>query len=466
MRKSNFILFLTLLLLLSVQGTGQTVTLSYQDFLRHVEESHPSSIRSENLQRFGEAQLRSAQGNFDPQVSGSYDQKFFKGIDYYTYSEAEVKQQLFTSQYLKAGWEYGSGNFLDPERTTATYGLPFLGLEVGLLQGMMIDKNRAEVMKARAYVDYYSAERNSVLNKLFFEASGNYFEWVFHNRKLSLTRFFLELADQRLKGIEALANIGERAAMDTVEAAIFLQTRQLDYQNAQIDIQKSVNELSSFNWIGDQPSPVLAEYQPSDSLDSYYNKVKQNLAGMLLDSMDNPMVNKLSSFQKVLDVEVRLSKEYIKPKLNVNYNLLSTDATLFSNTLTTNNYKWGVNFSVPLYLRKSRNDFKLAKLNSRNNNLELNTLKNELYYKVQAIVASIRLLDEQIINADRSARYSKNLVEAERLKFINGESSLFLLNARESKWLETELKLAEYKLKYIQSYLYLVYLKGSRKYAI
>lgn len=460
--KSAFILILSLL----TANVRAQSKLSYGDFLRNVSENHPAAIRSENLKRFGEVQLRASQGNFDPQVYGSYDNKFFKNIEYYTYSEAEVKQQIYSAQYIKAGYEYGSGTFIDPERLTATYGLPFVGVELGLLQGMMIDKNRAEVMKARAYVDYYAAERNNLLNKLYYEASLNYFDWVFNVKKLSLNGYFLSLADQRLQGIDALAKIGERAAMDTIEAAIFLQARQIDYQNAMIDIQKSVNDLSSFNWIGEQPAAILSDFAPDDSLDIYYDKVVQKISQAILDTIDNPVINKFTSFQRVLDVDVRLKREYIKPKLNVSYNILSSDPTIFTGTLTTNNYKWGLNFAVPLYLRQSRNEYRLSKITSRNNSLELANVRTELQYKISANLASIQLLSEQIINADRSARYSKALVEAERLKFENGESSLFLLNTRESKWLESELKLAEYKLKYIQLYFQLVYLKGQRKYAV
>ena len=75
-------------------------------------------------------------------------------------------------------------------------------------------------------------------------------------------------------------------------------------------------------------------------------------------------------------------------------------------------------------------------------------------------------MSQQLQNADRSAKYSKQLVEAERLKFENGESSLFLLNTRENKWLETELKLAEYKLKFIKTVLNIIYLNGNLDYKL
>jgi hypothetical protein len=77
---------------------------------------------------------------------------------------------------------------------------------------------------------------------------------------------------------------------------------------------------------------------------------------------------------------------------------------------------------------------------------------------------NLSVIAGQVVNAERSALYSKQLVNAEKLKFENGESSLFMLNTRESKWLESELKLAEYKLKFMKAYLSIIYLKGNLNY--
>jgi len=56
-------------------------------------------------------------------------------------------------------------------------------------------------------------------------------------------------------------------------------------------------------------------------------------------------------------------------------------------------------------------------------------------------------------------------LDAEQLKFDNGESNLFMLNQRENKVLESEIKLAEFKLKYIVAVLNLIYLNGSLNYS-
>jgi hypothetical protein len=274
-------------------------------------------------------------------------------------------------------------------------------------------------------------------------------------------------AKQRLLGIEALAGIGERAPVDTIEAAIFYQTRLLDFQSALIGNQKSINELSMYNWTSNGASSQFNNYQSTDSLDGFFEKTKTLLTKFLNPSVvSNPVILKYNSFQKVLEIDNRLKKEMIKPILNVKYNFLSDNYTSFNPAFSNNNYKWGVNLSFPLLLRNPVNEYKMARIISRNNNFELSNKTNELEFKTNILKQTIAILSQQLQNADRSAKYSKQLVEAERLKFENGESSLFLLNTRENKWLETELKLAEYKLKFIKTVLNIIYLNGNLDYKL
>ena len=462
----NSIIF-CVLIFLSFQLRSQTSNvLSYEDYLKNVLENNPISKRAENIKQYGELQYNAAKGNFDPTINGSYDNKFFNNSNYYSVLSSGVKIPLFTAQNLKVGYEYGVGANINPEQYTSSYGLPYVGIEVGLLQGLVIDYRRAEVLKSKEYINYYSAEKNVQLNGLLFESSLKYFDWLFSLKQVSLNNYFLNLARQRLIGIESLASVGERASVDTIEAAIFYQSRLLDLQSSEIESQKQNNDLASFNWQINRASYNVT-YKPLDSLDSYFERVKGGLVRRLYqDSLSNPILAKYNSLQNVLAIDNKVKREMIKPKLNVNYNLLSYNPNSYSPVYSQNNYKWGIDFSLPILLRKSINEYKMSKLNFQNNSLELSNKSNELDFKINALKQNISILAEQLQNAKRSVKYNRQLVEAEKLKFNNGESSLFILNARESKWLESELKLAEYELKFIKTVLNVIYLQGNLNYTI
>ena len=463
----RIILFYFIFLSASVNFAQITLLPGYNDFISGILQNNPLAKRANNEKKYADLQLRAARGNYDPIVSGNYDQKQFNGSNYFTTLSSEIKQPIFTNQYLKFGYDYGIGQNVNPEAYTTTQGLPYLGLEVGFLQGLVIDKRRAEVLKAKEYINYFTAEQQIQLNNLLFESSQRYFEWLFSAKQIALNNYFMDAARKRLKGIEALATVGEKATVDTVEAAIFYQTRLLDLQNALMENLKNSNDLSSFIWQNDNPSLLNNNYQVIDSLEIYYNKAKSALAENLnLVNIQNPILSKYNALQNVLNVEVRLKKEMIKPILNVKYNFLSNSTSAINPQFSNNNYKWGLNMSFPLLLRNSTNDYKMAKVISQNNSLELSNKTNELSFKVNALQQTISILAQQLLNAERSVSYSKLLLEAEKLKFDNGESSLFMLNTRENKLLETELKLAEYKLKFIKTVLNIIYLNGNLNYKL
>jgi outer membrane protein TolC len=275
----------------------------------------------------------------------------------------------------------------------------------------------------------------------------------------------MQVAKQRLLGIEALASIGEKAAVDTVEAAIFYQTRLMDLQSALIDNQKTANEMTSFNWQITGPALFTDSLIASDSLEMYFTKAKTLLRTSLYQTAPtNPILSKYGALQKVLEIDNRLKREMIKPNLNLKFNFLSDNANPNAQMVSSNNYKVGANLSFPLLLRNPNNEYKLSKVLTQNNNLELSNKTNELNFKINALRKTIDILLQQLENAARTATYSKTLEEAEKMKFLNGESTLFMLNTRENKWLESEIKLAEYKLKFIKTILNWIYLNGDLNY--
>lgn len=438
---------------------------NYNSFLSSVKELNPLAARAANSSSYGKAQLKAAKGNYDPQLLSKSESKQFNAYNYFTSVNTELKQPLFTSQYLVAGYQYGQGIYLDPERSTPLIGLPYIGLEASLLQGLIFDKRRAELIKAKHYSNYFDAEQKVILNDLLFQASNAYVEALYTKKINELLGYFANLANQRLKAISDLSLAGEKPTIDTIEAAIFLQGRMLDKQSAEIEFVKNINEL--FTLTSSSYSAGISSVKLSDSIEIVYSQALQYIQRAILNEQNtNPIISQYLAKQKVLETEKKLKREMIKPVLDLKYNFLNTSNDIISPGFNTSNYKWGATFSLPLFLRKPRNEYKMSIFDAKNNELETINKQNQIQFKRKYILEAIGITAGQIVNAERSSAFSKLLVEAERLKFNNGESSLFLLNARENKWLETELKLAEYKLKFIKSFIELTYINGDLKYEL
>ncbi len=446
---------------ISLIGYGQIT--DYNSFILFVKQQNVLAKKANNNNAYGKYQLKASRGNFDPILNSSVENKYFAGKDYITVGNAELKQQIYTSQYIKFGYQYGQGMFVNPENYTPVAGIPYVGLQASVLQGLLFDKNRAEVIKSKHYADYFSAEEKIQLNDLLFTSANTYFDYLYAKKINDLYTYFNNLAQQRLQGINDLVYAGERPAVDTIEASIFLQSRILDRKSGELELNKRYTELMVFK---QTDQSAIRDVVVTDSMDAVYFSAKKSLITMLNKNSTNPIIAQYAAKQKVLETEARLKREMIKPILDLNYNFLNNSSSNQSPALGINNYKWGATFSLPLYLRKPRFEYKMANLIAENNQLELINKQNQIDYKRDYILQAIQILTQQITNAEKSAAYSKLLLEAERLKFKNGESSLFLLNSREQKWLESELKLAEYKLKFLKTFTELVYINGTIEYEL
>ena len=443
-------------------------SLDYSTYIANVKKNHPLIKRAQNVAQIGNAQLQSARGNYDPTLATNYDNKYYSGKNYYSILNSEIKQPIFTNQYLKAGYEYGQGANISPEETTSAYGLGYIGIEASLLQGLVIDKRRAEVLKAQQYKAISAAEQKQLTNAILFDASVNYAEWLYAQRVLNVFAYFNTLANERLVAIKQLTLSGERSGVDTTEASMLAQQRLLEYLSASVENQKKIADVATSNWQSDRADVFSLALKSTDSLSKLLTDLRLKMMAELNGSTtNNPLIEQYIAKQKLLQVEKRYKAELIKPKLDVKYNFLTTSSpTNFSATLSTNNYKWGATLSFPLLLRTSIAELKIAKLNLQNTTYELDNKQNELQNKIALTTNAIAIVAKQLTTATSTVAYSKAMVMAEKIKFDNGESSLFLINTRENKWLESELKLIEYQQKYTKHIFSLIYLKGNLNYEL
>jgi outer membrane protein TolC len=121
--------------------------------------------------------------------------------------------------------------------------------------------------------------------------------------------------------------------------------------------------------------------------------------------------------------------------------------------ISPNNNKIGVQFEMPLLYRKERGDLQLAKLKVQDGQLDY--VNNRMY-----LSSKIRQAQNEVLNAQiqleiysQTVVDSKQLFDAERTMFDEGESSLFLVNARELSYIQAKLKYIEVLSKYQQALL-------------
>ena len=427
----------------SAQGfaTAKTQILTFEEYLGYVKQHHPLIKQAELTLSIGEANLLKARGGFDPKFEVDYDRKKFKGTEYYDQFNATFKIPTWYGVEFKANFEENTGQFLNPNLTVPDGGLYSAGVSFSLAQGFLINERMATLKKARFFEQQTKADRDLLVNNLIYEASVAYFNWIEAVNEQLIYETFLENASNRFKAVERSVAEGDKAAIDITEAHIIAQNRTLDLEAAKLKRQKASLAVSNFLWLNGIPLEIQESVEPviptQEILDRSLTLVGITDPKLLVEN--HPKLLSLDAKIDGLEVDRSLKRNKLLPKVNLQYNFLSPEYDKL-NSFNTANYKVYTDFSFPIFLRKERGDLKLANLKVHDATFERVSAALNLQNKIEATSAEISSLEKQnTLIADIIIDYEK-LVKAEERKFFLGESSLFLINSREQKLIDAQLK--------------------------
>ena len=127
----------------------------------------------------------------------------------------------------------------------------------------------------------------------------------------------------------------------------------------------------------------------------------------------------------------------------------------------TNNHKFAITLNQPLFIRKERGKLNQVRLKQLGTQYERQQIGREITNTVQAAFNEVKTLSQQIATQQDANRNQEVLVSAEQRKFDIGESSIFLVNTRESKLIDMRIKLESLRAKYEKAIATLVYAAGS-----
>ncbi|NND32653.1 MAG: TolC family protein [Saprospiraceae bacterium] len=431
----------------STHGQIDSTILTYREFMDNVIRFHPLSRKADLKSRMAEAEWLSARGNLDPVITSGWNEKNFDDKLYYR--QFQGKLQIPISRFgvdFVTGYENSDGTFLNPEYSTGTNGLWNAGVEVDVLQGLIVNERRIALDQARIFQDLAENERQIMLNQLLYEASIQYLQWQqFDAFRITLIEN-LELAINYLENTKQSFLNGEKTAMDTLEANILFQDASISLQKNEALLLKARQQLENFLWFNDMPVTLQPDTQPETSGNGLF------VQSINLDNeravVNNPII--LAADNKITqnEIEQRLKREKLKPKFKIKYNpLLATSDAGLSPTFSAADFKWGFDFSFPLLLRSERADVQRGAIKIQELVLDRENKRNELENKLDATLQQQEILAGQLQLLQENVAGYRLLLEGENEKFRLGESSVFLLNKRQEKYIDGQLKLIELRLK-------------------
>jgi len=438
----NLIFGLLFIVFGSSFGQESLTELSLSEYLGYVKSYHPLVKQANLLITESEAKLLKSRGAFDPKFEVDYDRKQFKDSEYFDKLNSTFKIPTWYGIEFKANFENNEGAFLNPEANVPEDGLYSLGVSVSLARGLLINERMAMLKQAKLFTKQAKVDRQLMVNNILFEASITYFNWLKAYNEKKLYESFLNNAAIRLDGIKQSFESGERPAIDTLEAGITLNSRKLELEKARITYIKSSLALSNYLWLQDNTpvelqDNVIPDVNTSQIVEDALDITQFDMDSLSLDN--HPKIQSVGYKLRSLELERRLKLNDLLPKVDLQYNFLSPTIDQMRSFNTTT-YKSGLNISFPLFLRKERGELKLAKLKFDNLEFEIQGTRVTLKNKIDAINQELRSFENQTDFTNTIVSDYETMLAAEERKFFLGESSLFLVNSRESQLINAKLK--------------------------
>jgi outer membrane protein TolC len=428
---------------LSSLCTAAQQPMTLEEFLGAVRAYHPIAKQAAIGVEIARAEVTSARGAFDPVLQNNISRKELGGLLYYDHQLSEVRIPTWYGVDIVAGIETLSGQRTPNADTKGNSS--YVGFSVPVAKGLLMDRRRADLQQAKIFQDLSVQEQRAILNDLLYDAARAYWNWWQQYQVQLLFRQAIQNAVERLRLVRTAFQIGERPAIDTVEALAQLQSFQLMEQEINLGFANTQLDVTVFLWQQNGEAYTLPQAV-----------VPQGASPLMIEAMQpekllqqvqlHPELQQYRFKLEALQVERRLKFQSLLPSVYLKYNQLNKSHDLtktFSSPWLENNYRYGLSVGLPIRLSEGRGEYRKAKLKIEQTEWQQLNKRVSLETKLRQYFNEWRQLGQQIQLQQQAIASYAQLQRGEEIRFQNGESSLFLINSREQKTIEARQKLIE-----------------------
>ncbi len=426
-----------LVMVLPVKAYADPGALELDDVLESVRARHPLLEAARTAVERADGQVLAAAGAFDPRlrlrgsdvVSGYYDQRTLDG-------ELSVLTTLWGAIPF-VGWRLGQGAFpvYDGKAETLELGEVRAGISVPLLQGGRIDRARGERRKAELGRGVARAEVNQRELVVQRVAALAYFDWVAAAHRLGVRQAQFELARTRAAQLELAVTRGSRPAIDVVDNARLVASREALVVAARRDVRRTSLEVS-LHLRAPDGSPIIPSAEPLPSLEPLApaGPLDTDLEAARSRALEQaPRIAELARREQIIATDQDVARNAILPRLDLSIlavrGLGANDSALPDRSETS--IAVGATFEVPIGMRAARGALQIANADQRRLRAERRFLIDQITADVAASQAELAAARERAELVIRGAELAEQVAAAERTRFDRGDSNLLSVNLRE-----------------------------------
>lgn len=377
-------------------------------------------------------ELSSARGSFDHKlvfksrnkIEDKYDNQYF---------EAYLQRQTpYYGLGLVAGHRQGVGTFApyDGKYATSGAGEIFAGLTFPLLRGFLTDEARLNLELSQIEKSIRSAELELKKNLYVHKGLSLYYKWLYTNKKLKIRGEVLKLAEDRQSMLQKKFEAGDIERLKLTDNQRSITKRRDELAKTQLEWQETKTQLELYYRDSNGLPVVLgSEVLPEEKINSIPVLISEAVLPQL----------------KILEQELNFKKAerdfYKQSKLpGLNVELLGAKELSSNEPYDPNRLEVAVKFDFPLENRKGKGktvatEYKYQAL-LKQRDYTLQSIRQQLNFLTEALKTS-KLRWE--ITTDEF-KMTSTLADAERKRWRQGASDLYIVGLREQDMAEADIK--------------------------
>lgn len=445
MRSKLFFSILFIFYGLTVSAQQQE-ELSFEAFKTLLKKYHPIAQQASLIVENAQQEIRMARAPFDPKISYQNKQKTFTGKDYYNYQNVNLSVPTWLGIDLKAGYENNTGQFVNNEITLGnSY---YVGGELNLTKGIYMNERRAALQQAKLMRTGSEQERKLILNQLYYDAYQAYFKWLKEYIKFQTYSTIYALNETRYVQIKNTWQLGNAPAIDTIEARSQLQQFQILKNKSYINWREEGIKLSKHVWDSLAYSQLVqAVFIPDTTALQQLSFNDSSQQYWLAQSIAHPELALNDLKLEMLRIKQKLYVQELLPDVGIGAYALQNDFSNLGTTINGNN-RFGINVSLPLRLSKGRASVQLNKNQMLGTRFKRDFTQRKIQNQVLFQLNEINITQSQLELYNNYVANVRKLYEAENIKYGLGSSTVFLINSRENKFLDAQIKRLENTIEY------------------
>jgi outer membrane protein TolC len=444
---------------LQAQST-RTAPLTIEEVLARIELTHPL-LRATGLERVqARAKILKALGAWEPKVRNEVE--FDR---YQTYNLTNVTgapnhlssgyNDIFVKLGHPWGWELFVGlrnvfgdaatlqgdNRFSPARNVQSPAvaipqdlqlfypqqMALIGGKFNLLRGFMVNEENAQFQQAELAGPQAEIKVAQKRQDLYLAGAVQYWDWQVAVKQADVVKRALAVAEERYRMVEGRAKAGAVAPIDVVEAREEVQRRREAAIAAQRKVEYEQYKLALFLWENGEPVTPRPEWAPEFQGETTLPSDEDVAAFKVEATEDRPEVRDLYIEAKLNNIELKLAKNKLLPKLTVEGGPAIGSIYWVGGV----GYRMATLFSMPLFNRGARG--KVVHAEAEQERLTWKQAYTERQVQIDVdnwLSAQVRARDRVKV-ATEALRLAKTLEEGERARFNMGATSVLFVNLRE-----------------------------------